>query len=1069
MGSKGQTTTTNQTQTYSPNPVAQGYITDALGRAQSAANQGFNLPVAPVAGFSGQQEQAFNAVGQGYNAAQPYFNQAGNYFQQSAAGPDVSQFFNPYASAVTNNLKDIFGQQMTQTTGNLTQAAGGVGADRIAVGQADLAKQQGLSAGQTLSQLYAPSLQAALQEQNVLQGAGYGTAAVGQGAQNSALQGAQALLGTGGLQQQLAQAQLNAPYQWQVQQSQFPYQQANFYGGLVSALSGGLGGTTTGQGTTTSPGPSIFSQILGAGTAGLGLAGGLGAFNGGWASGLNPFGSSPSWGGGNYWSGDAYGGSASNPLSGLNASDYAARGGVIKGFDEGGIVSDKPIDVDKANLVPSMQLRPMQVHQPQLNLSAPQQSGGGSGGGFGDILKTAASIVPFLKNGGAVANNPYTFFESRFPKGYAEGGEIDEGENFPGGVLSTMHDLRAAQDQKEVSEGKRFFDTGMRIPGRQKARNDAWAQRHGMQKFADGGAPDDVINPDEPYRLAGDEAMNEWRKGVAADAAAGQTAQGSGEPALPAIITSGTNKPTASAAPPTSALAFAGSDRPSAAPGAGASELNPYVIPMSDKAQERMNSFAMSPWAALTQAGLGMMAGTSPFAGVNIGQGGLAGLKMLEQQQGVAQKEETIAQAAKRLEQEAQFHEDQYTRMTPYQKAEVGLQQSRDDLAWEQFKKPYTDLTKIQQETVDRQKQQQEDQKRRLDLEAAKPFKIGVDRSGFDIMGVRDPKNPGRYLDAVTGEPIDPSRVRGAAGQQSSAAEPDGVIPANAAAVAAGAYNYAEGAPAVEKGMDVPEPAAVGAHSARSLQGDAEYYLQTGKLPPGPRGGKSPTAIQQNDYVNAVRNYAGALAQSRGLTPEQTAEMWRTSPGTLRFILGQDGRATVSLGTAVRHLDTLKQLADAWNAGDVQRLNQIRAVISREFGSSAATNLESAAALIGPEIIKALGVAGAGTSDERNHAGSQFSASKSPEQILGAIRTTQSLLGGQLEGKLRQARAAGLSEEKFREMIGERPFEILKRADTGATSGTKALTSQDQQALDWANANPRDPRAAAIKQRLGVQ
>jgi hypothetical protein len=30
------------------------------------------------------------------------------------------------------------------------------------------------------------------------------------------------------------------------------------------------------------------------------------------------------------------------------------------------------------------------------------------------------------------------------------------------------------------------------------------------------------------------------------------------------------------------------------------------------------------------------------------------------------------------------------------------------------------------------------------------------------------------------------------------------------------------------------------------------------------------------------------------------------------------------------------------------------------------------------------------------------------------------------------------------------------------------LSPQDQQALDWANANPDDPRAAQIKQRLGV-
>jgi hypothetical protein len=41
-------------------------------------------------------------------------------------------------------------------------------------------------------------------------------------------------------------------------------------------------------------------------------------------SGMSPVGSSPSYGGGNMWSGDAYGGSSSSPLPGLSAADYGA-------------------------------------------------------------------------------------------------------------------------------------------------------------------------------------------------------------------------------------------------------------------------------------------------------------------------------------------------------------------------------------------------------------------------------------------------------------------------------------------------------------------------------------------------------------------------------------------------------------------------------------------------------------------------------------------------------------------------------------------------------------------------
>jgi hypothetical protein len=33
----------------------------------------------------------------------------------------------------------------------------------------------------------------------------------------------------------------------------------------------------------------------------------------------------------------------------------------------------------------------------------------------------------------------------------------------------------------------------------------------------------------------------------------------------------------------------------------------------------------------------------------------------------------------------------------------------------------------------------------------------------------------------------------------------------------------------------------------------------------------------------------------------------------------------------------------------------------------------------------------------------------------------------------------------------------------------RSLTPQDQEALNWANSNPNDPRAAQIKQRLGAK
>ena len=35
-------------------------------------------------------------------------------------------------------------------------------------------------------------------------------------------------------------------------------------------------------------------------------------------------------------------------------------------------------------------------------------------------------------------------------------------------------------------------------------------------------------------------------------------------------------------------------------------------------------------------------------------------------------------------------------------------------------------------------------------------------------------------------------------------------------------------------------------------------------------------------------------------------------------------------------------------------------------------------------------------------------------------------------------------------------------------AAAKTLSAPDQQALNWANSNPKDPRAAQIKQKLGM-
>jgi hypothetical protein len=67
---------------------------------------------------------------------------------------------------------------------------------------------------------------------------------------------------------------------------------------------------------------------------------------------------------------------------------------------------------------------------------------------------------------------------------------------------------------------------------------------------------------------------------------------------------------------------------------------------------------------------------------------------------------------------------------------------------------------------------------------------------------------------------------------------------------------------------------------------------------------------------------------------------------------------------------------------------------------------------------------------------------------------------------LRAAENARTVKQRAREAYDDTYSYKLAAPDAG---GTPTLSGQDKQALDWANANPKDPRAAAIKQRLGVK
>lgn len=60
------------------------------------------------------------------------------------------------------------------------------------------------------------------------------------------------------------------------------------------------------------------------------------------------------------------------------------------------------------------------------------------------------------------------------------------------------------------------------------------------------------------------------------------------------------------------------------------------------------------------------------------------------------------------------------------------------------------------------------------------------------------------------------------------------------------------------------------------------------------------------------------------------------------------------------------------------------------------------------------------------------------------------------------------AKARSREAFSE-TYSYREQRDEGKGADTSKLSPVDKQALDWANSNPKDPRAAQIKQRLGVK
>lgn len=1029
------------------------------------------MAATPYQGFTGQEVAPVNAQQMaGIGDINKYTGQiAGTAAPISAA--DIQRYQDPYTNQVIQATQADFDTQnaraQSQVTGNAA-AQGALGGDRIGVAQALTAEGQARVQAPVIAGLRSQGYQQAVgtaenQQQQALR------------ANQAALQGAGQEIGAGTLQQQTQQAQDTQARQDYYQQQGYPFQVAQWLAAIDTGVGGSMGSTSTstGQGTTQGPTPNIFSQIAGLGLAGLSLVpkndggritGKLAGFADGGVPGMieagnidlhhrprvrnpdgsistvrseginvdgqevliptvraNPFRPNTGWimsdeaarqrylnTGENLGkfdipkNSDAY----AQQLHEDQAQEYVGRrfGGKIAGFAAGG----SPYEGMAQTWVPTASVA---AHAPTAHATMPSAPA---------APKQAGLSQDQMKGFGVLANKGWNAVND-----YADPGSAEN--PLPGLTAEDYGSWRGGRIKRYASGG--FADGGDPTFDE---RFDAAFPNMTAGVGASRPAFSDTTGPtyddgQGPMRLTAPEDLDAWRARVDRDNGRKITeaAVSQGEPVptmvatapddtltLPSEVTAGVSRPrmTASAAPPegaeegTSALGYAGT--PSLKSGVG----TPQEAPEAEKPGGLLSSLGikMTPELrqGLLQAGLSMMATTRGGPGSFLGAVGEAGMT------GVGAYEKTIEAQQKHDLEQAKMAMSQESHQQQMASSPI-LPDGTINPAWVKMKQQEAEITQ---------------------------------KDSWKLVQGDGISTADRLVNSVTGEIKD---VPPGKGQE--------VLNT----IQNGQFNYVAGGPRVEKGDQPPEPKSIPGYSSDAIKDDTAYYLVTGDLPKASVSPRNPMGMQSVAYQRLIRNYGAAVLASKGLTADDFADIRRFGKQAARFPLSRQGDQTVAIGTAIRHIGALEEYAKAWDAakGNVNApiLRQAASRFAKFLGKAEPTNLEQAARIAGPEIIKAIGVAGAGTGGERFAQEEGFQPGASTPQILGAANVARTFLAGQLPAKEAQAAAVHFPHEKFMSMVGPQEYDYLSAINHGKPAedhGAKAKPTLQEFLTKAKAANP---------------
>jgi hypothetical protein len=217
------------------------------------------LPTMQIAPLSGMEQQGITAAGQ-TGVGQATTQQGIASALQGIQGPNISQFFNPYQSYVTNEIARQGQIQGNQISANAIRS-GAFGGGREGVQLAEnQARTLGLI-GQSQATGFNTALGAAQNQQQAQLTGGQLLGQLGTTQQQQAQGDINQLMASGGLQRQLAQQALDATRQSTLQQQYEPYQRLEFLKNQYAAGPTSQSGITA----TTAPAANPLAQSIGTG------------------------------------------------------------------------------------------------------------------------------------------------------------------------------------------------------------------------------------------------------------------------------------------------------------------------------------------------------------------------------------------------------------------------------------------------------------------------------------------------------------------------------------------------------------------------------------------------------------------------------------------------------------------------------------------------------------------------------------------------------------------------------------------------------------------------------------